>query len=75
MRWEILQIFQFPMISFSKSLNTSPGSSHKSLSRFLETDVTNPWLYMHKQLEECEDIALELAKRKKHIEVNLVHIA
>jgi hypothetical protein len=27
---------------------------------------------MHKQLEECEDIALELAKRKKHIEVRFL---
>lgn len=65
MKWEILLISRYPMIFFSKL-------DHSALTycdRFLDGDTSNPWLYMHKQLEECEESALNLAKRKKHLMV------
>mmetsp|Transcript_9510 Transcript_9510/g.14316 ORF Transcript_9510/g.14316 Transcript_9510/m.14316 type:complete len:116 (+) Transcript_9510:43-390(+) len=49
--------------------NTSNFPVPIDLLEFLESgDVQNPWLYMHKQFEECEEAASSVVGRRVHLE-------
>lgn len=49
--------------------NTTSFPLKTDILRFLdEGDVSNPWLYMHKEFEACEKKAGDLAERKLFLE-------
>ena len=50
--------------------NTTSYPLDVEILKFLdEGDVSNPWLYMHKKLEDCENLSGELGERKDYLEV------
>jgi hypothetical protein len=53
--------------------NTSSLPLSVDILRFLEEgDISNPWLYMHKEFEDCEKVCTDLGERKCFLEVMMM---
>lgn len=61
-------ITQLQKLSAAGNATSFPLST--DVLRFLdEGDISNPWLYMHKEFEDCENVAADFGERKCFLEV------